>query len=134
MLSGEFGGDSLASLPDSKLYNGTMLLRKQSEQLLLALTSLDPLDSEAYKSIAPLPLPAGSRFIASWLHSSFLTWLCCLYRQNDLFGEKLILEARAPYEGKTYQALFVFPAASYGRFLPQALYSLNSFKVLKKAP
>ena len=134
LLSGEFGGDPLASLPDSKLYNGTMLLRKQSEQLLLALTLLDPLDSEAYKSIAPLPLPAGSRFIASWLHSSFLTWLCRLYRQNDLYGEKFIMEATAPFEGKTYQALFVFPAARFGHFLPQALYSLNSFKVLQKAP
>ena len=60
LLSGEFGGDPLASLPDSKLYNGTMLLRKQSEQLLLALTLLDPLDPFASACGQPL-----HRFLAA---------------------------------------------------------------------
>ncbi len=132
LLSRDFGSDPLGYLPDSDQYSGTMLLRCQSEQQLLAFTCLDPGDSQAFSSITPLPVPEDGRLLSSWWHSSFLTWFCRLSYQQNYHGDRLLLEAQAPYQGKTYQALFLFPVADYGRLLPQALYSLNSFKVLKR--
>ena len=44
-------------------------------------------------------------------------------------GNKLLLTAEAQQNNKTYQLLYVMPAMQADNYLPQAIYSLDSFKL-----
>lgn len=122
-----FGTNPLAQLPGAE---GSMLVRTASDVLMLAATVLDTGDSTSYKAAEPLPAYADAKLYCAWLHPGSLSWDCRLARHNDYHGDKLLLQAQTQQAGKTYQLLFVMPKAKQDIYLPQALYSLHSFKLL----
>lgn len=126
LLPQAFGSDPLAQLPAAQ---GAMLVRAASDTLMCAATVLDPTDTVSYDAQQPLPAYANKKLYCRWQHGTALVWDCTLSRHEDFYGDKLLLEASARQNGKTYQLLYVMPAEQMRIYLPQALYSLDSFAV-----
>ncbi len=121
-----FGKNPLADLPQAE---GAMLVRTADNTLMLAATVLDPADTASFKATEALPVYENAKVYWQWQHGNQLIWTCRLSAHNDYHGNKLLLTAEATQNGKTYQLLYVMPAAQADNYLPQALYSLDSFKV-----
>lgn len=121
-----FGKNPLADLPQAE---GAMLVRTAGNTLMLAATVLDPADTASFKATETLPVYENTKVYWQWQHGNQLIWTCRLSAHNDYHGNKLLLTAEAQQNGKTYQLLYVMPALQADNYLPQALYSLDSFKV-----
>lgn len=121
-----FGKNPLADLPQTE---GAMLVRTAGNNLMLAATVLDPTDTAAFKATAALPVYENAKVYWQWQHGSQFIWTCRLSAHNDYHGNKLLLTAEAQQNGKTYQLLYVMPAEQADNYLPQAIYSLDSFKL-----
>ena len=106
-----FGKNPLADLPQA---DGAMLVRTASNILMLAATVLDPADTTSFKATEALPVYENAKVYWQWQHGSQFIWNCRLSAHNDYHGNKL---------------LYVMPAAQADTYLPQALYSLDSFKL-----
>lgn len=121
-----FGKNPLADLPQTE---GAMLVRTAGNNLMLAATVLDPTDTAAFKATAALPVYENAKVYWQWQHGNQLIWTCRLSAHNDYHGDKLLLTAEAQQNGKTYQLLYVMPALQADNYLPQAIYSIDSFKL-----
>ena len=121
-----FGKNPLADLPQAE---GAMLVRTAGNTLMLAATVLDPADTASFKATEALPVYENAKVYWQWQHGIQFIWNCRLSAHNDYHGSKLLLTAEATQNGKTYQLLYVMPAAQADNYLPQALYSLDSFKL-----
>ena len=121
-----FGKNPLADLPQTE---GAMLVRTAGNNLMLAATVLDPTDTAAFKATAALPVYENAKVYWQWQHGNQLIWTCRLSSHNDYHGNKLLLTAEAQQNGKTYQLLYVMPALQADNYLPQAIYSIDSFKL-----
>lgn len=121
-----FGKNPLADLPQAE---GAMLVRTADNTLMLAATVLDPADTASFKATEALPVYENAKVYWQWQHGNQLIWTCRLSAHNDYHGNKLLLTAEAQQNGKTYQLLYVMPAMQADNYLPQAIYSLDSFKV-----
>ena len=121
-----FGKNPLAELPHTE---GAMLVRTASNILMLAATVLDAADTASFKATEALPVYENTKVYWQWQHGSQFIWNCRLSAHNDYHGNKLLLTAEAQQNGKTYQLLYVMPAAQADNYLPQAFYSLDSFKL-----
>ena len=121
-----FGKNPLADLPHTE---GAMLVRTASNILMLAATVLDAADTASFKATEALPVYENTKVYWQWQHGSQFIWNCRLSAHNDYHGNKLLLTAEAQQNGKTYQLLYVMPAAQADNYLPQAIYSLDSFKL-----
>lgn len=121
-----FGKNPLADLPHTE---GAMLVRTASNILMLAATVLDAADNASFKATEALPVYENTKVYWQWQHGSQFIWNCRLSAHNDYHGNKLLLTAEAQQNAKTYQLLYVMPAAQADNYLPQALYSLDSFKL-----
>lgn len=121
-----FGKNPLADLPQA---DGAMLVRTASNILMLAATVLDAADTASFKATEALPVYENAKVYWQWQHGNQFIWNCRLSAHNDYHGNKLLLTAEAQQNGKTYQLLYVMPAAQADTYLPQAIYSLDSFKV-----
>lgn len=121
-----FGNNPLADLPQAE---GAMLVRTASNILMLAATVLDPADTASFKATEALPVYENAKVYWQWQHGNQLIWTCRLSAHNDYHGNKLLLTAEAQQNGKTYQLLYVMPAMQADNYLPQAIYSLDSFKL-----
>ena len=121
-----FGNNPLADLPQAE---GAMLVRTAGNTLMLAATVLDPADTASFKATEALPVYENAKVYWQWQHSSQFIWTCRLSAHNDYHGDKLLLTAEAQLNGKTYQLLYVMPALQADNYLPQAIYSLDSFKL-----
>lgn len=121
-----FGKNPLADLPQTE---GAMLVRTAGNTLMLAATMLDPADTASFKATEALPVYENAKVYWQWQHGSQLIWTCRLSAHNDYHGDKLLLTAEAQQNGKTYQLLYVMPALQADNYLPQAIYSLDSFKL-----
>lgn len=121
-----FGKNPLADLPQTE---GAMLVRTAGNNLMLAATVLDPADTASFKATEALPVYENAKVYWQWQHGSQLIWTCRLSAHNDYHGDKLLLTAEAQQNGKTYQLLYVMPAMQADNYLPQAIYSLDSFKL-----
>lgn len=121
-----FGENPLADLPQAE---GAMLVRTADNTLMLAATVLDPADTASFKATEALPVYENAKVYWQWQHGNQLIWTCRLSAHNDYHGNKLLLTAEATQNGKTYQLLYVMPAAQADNYLPQAIYSLDSFKI-----
>ena len=119
-----FGKNPLADLPQAE---GAMLVRTAGNTLMLAATVLDPADTASFKATEALPVYENAKVYWQWQHGSQLIWTCRLSAHNDYHGDKLLLTAEAQQNGKTYQLLYVMPAKQTDNYLPQAIYSLDSF-------
>lgn len=125
-IPNSFGKNPLADLPQAE---GAMLVRTASNTLMLAATVLDPADTASFKATEALPVYENAKVYWQWQHGNQLIWTCRLSAHNDYHGNKLLLTAEAQQNGKTYQLLYVMPAMQADNYLPQALYSLDSFKL-----
>lgn len=125
-VSKAFGKNPLADLPQTE---GAMLVRTAGNNLMLAATVLDPADTASFKATEALPVYENAKVYWQWQHGSQLIWTCRLSAHNDYHGDKLLLTAEAQQNGKTYQLLYVMPALQADNYLPQAIYSLDSFKL-----
>ena len=121
-----FGKNPLADLPQAE---GAMLVRTAGNTLMLAATMLDPADTASLKATEALPVYENAKVYWQWQHGSQFIWTCRLSAHNDYHGDKLLLTAEAQQNGKTYQLLYVMPALQADNYLPQAIYSLDSFKL-----
>ena len=121
-----FGKNPLADLPQA---DGAMLVRTASNILMLAATVLDAADTASFKATEALPVYENAKVYWQWQHGSQFIWNCRLSAHNDYHGNKLLLTAEATQNGKTYQLLYVMPAMQADNYLPQAIYSLDSFKL-----
>lgn len=121
-----FGKNPLADLPQTE---GAMLVRTAGNNLMLAATVLAPADTASFKATEALPVYENAKVYWQWQHGSQLIWTCRLSAHNDYHGDKLLLTAEAQQNGKTYQLLYVMPAMQADNYLPQAIYSLDSFKL-----
>lgn len=121
-----FGKNPLADLPQAE---GAMLVRTAGNTLMLAATVLDPADTASFKATEALPVYENAKVYWQWQHGNQLIWTCRLSAHNDYHGNKLLLTAEAQQNGKTYQLLYVMPALQADNYLPQAIYSLDSFKL-----
>lgn len=121
-----FGKNPLADLPQTE---GAMLVRTAGNTLMLAATVLDPADTASFKATEALPVYENAKVYWQWQHGSQLIWTCRLSAYNDYHGNKLLLTAEAQQNGKTYQLLYVMPALQADNYLPQAIYSIDSFKL-----
>ena len=121
-----FGKNPLADLPQTE---GAMLVRTAGNNLMLAATVLDPTDTASFKATEALPVYENAKVYWQWQHGNQLIWTCRLSAHNDYHGDKLLLTAEAQQNGKTYQLLYVMPALQADNYLPQAIYSLDSFKL-----
>lgn len=121
-----FGANPLSGLPQTE---GAMLVRTAGNMLMCAVTMLDASDTVSFDAQQPLPKYENTKVYLHWQHGTALLWSCTLSRQNDYHGDKMLLEAEATQNGRTYQMLFVMPAQRYTDLLPQALYALDSFKL-----
>ena len=121
-----FGENPLAGLPQAE---GAMLVRTAGNTLMLAATVLDPADTASFKATEALPVYENAKVYWQWQHGNQLIWTCRLSAHNDYHGNKLLLTAEAQQNGKTYQLLYVMPAMQADNYLPQAIYSLDSFKL-----
>lgn len=125
-VSKAFGKNPLADLPQAE---GAMLVRTADNTLMLAATVLDPADTASFKATEALPVYENAKVYWQWQHGNQLIWTCRLSAHNDYHGNKLLLTAEAQQNGKTYQLLYVMPAMQADNYLPQAIYSLDSFKL-----
>lgn len=123
-----FGNNPLADLPQAE---GAMLVRTASNILMLAATVLDPADTASFKATEALPVYENAKVYWQWQHGNQLIWTCRLSAHNDYHGNKLLLTAEAQQNGKTYQLLYVMPALQADNYLSQAIYSLDSFKLIQ---
>lgn len=121
-----FGKNPLADLPQTE---GAMLVRTAGNTLMLAATVLDPADTASFKATEALPVYENAKVYWQWQHGNQLIWTCRLSAHNDYHGNKLLLTAEAQQNGKTYQLLYVMPSLQADNYLPQAIYSLDSFKL-----
>ena len=121
-----FGKNPLADLPQAE---GAMLVRTADTTLMLAATVLDPADTASFKATEALPVYENAKVYWQWQHGSQFIWNCRLSAHNDYHGNKLLLTAEAKQNDKTYQLLYVMPAMQADNYLPQAIYSLDSFKL-----
>lgn len=121
-----FGKNPLSDLPQAE---GAMLVRTAGNTLMLAATVLDPADTASFKATEALPVYENAKVYWQWQHGNQLIWTCRLSAHNDYHGNKLLLTAEAQQNGKTYQLLYVMPAMQADNYLPQAIYSLDSFKL-----
>lgn len=121
-----FGKNPLADLPQTE---GAMLVRTAGNNLMLAATVLDPADTASFKATEALPVYENAKVYWQWQHGNQLIWTCRLSAHNNYHGDKLLLTAEAQQNGKTYQLLYVMPALQADNYLPQAIYSLDSFKL-----
>lgn len=121
-----FGANPLSGLPQTE---GAMLVRTAGNMLMCAVTMLDAGDTVSFNAQQPLPKYESTNVYLHWQHGAALLWSCTLSRQNDYHGDKMLLEAEATQNGRTYQMLFVMPAQRYTDLLPQAVYALDSFKL-----
>lgn len=121
-----FGKNPLADLPQTE---GAMLVRTAGNTLTLAATVLDPADTASFKATEALPVYENAKVYWQWQHGNQLIWTCRLSAHNDYHGNKLLLTAEAQQNNKTYQLLYVMPAMQADNYLPQAIYSLDSFKL-----
>lgn len=121
-----FGANPLSGLPQTE---GAMLVRTAGNMLMCAVTMLDAGDTVSFDAQQPLPKYENTKVYLHWQHGTVLLWSCTLSRQNDYHGDKMLLEAEATQNGRTYQMLFVMPAQRYTDLLPQAVYALDSFKL-----
>lgn len=121
-----FGKNPLADLPQAE---GAMLVRTADNTLMLAATVLDPADTASFKATEALPVYENAKVYWQWQQGSQFIWTCRLSAHNDYHGDKLLLTAEAQLNGKTYQLLYVMPALQADNYLPQAIYSLDSFKL-----
>ena len=121
-----FGTNPLSGLPQTE---GAMLVRTAGNMLMYAVTMLDAGDTVSFNAQQPLPKYENTKVYLHWQHGTALLWSCTLSRQNDYHGDKMLLEAEATQNGRTYQMLFVMPAQRYTDLLPQAVYALHSFKL-----
>lgn len=121
-----FGKNPLADLPQTE---GAMLVRTAGNNLMLAATMLDPTDTASFKATEALPVYENAKVYWQWQHGNQLIWTCRLSAHNDYHGDKLLLTAEAQQNGKTYQLLYVMPVLQADNYLPQAIYSLDSFKL-----
>ena len=121
-----FGANPLSGLPQTE---GAMLVRTAGNMLMCAVTMLDAGDTVSFNAQQPLPKYENTKVYLHWQHGVNLLWSCTLSRQNDYHGDKMLLEAEATQNGRTYQMLFVMPAKRYTDLLPQAVYALDSFKL-----
>lgn len=121
-----FGKNPLADLPQTE---GAMLVRTAGNNLMLAATVLDPADTASFKATEALPVYENAKVYWQWQHGNQLIWTCRLIAHNDYHGNKLLLTAEAQQNGKTYQLLYVMPALQADNYLPQAIYSIDSFKL-----
>ena len=121
-----FGANPLSGLPQTE---GAMLVRTAGNMLMCAVTMLDAGDTVSFDAQQPLPKYENTKVYLHWQHGAALLWNCTLSRQNDYHGDKILLEAEATQNGRTYQMLFVMPAKRYTDLLPQAVYALDSFKL-----
>ena len=121
-----FGKNPLADLPQTE---GAMLVRTAGNTLMLAATVLDPADTASFKATEALPVYENAKVYWQWQHGNQLIWTCRLSAHNDYHGNKLLLTAEAQQNGKTYQLLYVRPALQADNYRPQAIYSLDSFKL-----
>lgn len=121
-----FGANPLSGLPQTE---GAMLVRTAGNMLMCAVTMLDADDTVSFDAQQPLPKYENTKVYLHWQHGTALLWSCTLSRQNDYHGDKMLLEAEAMQHGRTYQMLFVMPAQRYTDLLPQAVYTLDSFKL-----
>lgn len=119
-----FGANPLSGLPQTE---GAMLVRTAGNMLMCAVTMLDAGDTVSFNAQQPLPKYENTKVYLHWQHRAGLLWSCTLSHQNDYHGDKMLLEAEATQNGKTYQMLFVMPAKRYTDLLPQAVYALDSF-------
>lgn len=123
-----FGENPLAGLPQAE---GAMLVRTAGNTLMLAATVLDPADTASFKATEALPVYENAKVYWQWQHGNQLIWTCRLSAHNDYHGNKLLLTAEAQQNGKTYQLLYVMPALQADNYLSQAIYSLDSFKLIQ---
>lgn len=121
-----FGANPLSGLPQTE---GAMLVRTAGNMLMCAVTMLDAGDTVSFNAQQPLPKYENTKVYLHWQHGAAILWSCTLSRQNDYHGDKMLLEAEATQNGRTYQMLFVMPAQRYTDLLPQAVYALDSFKL-----
>ncbi len=121
-----FGSDPLSALPQAA---GPMLVRAADNNLLLSVNIIDPQDTQHYQATQALPDFPDKKLLWKWPHSAWLEWNCSLSEHQDYYGQKLLLQAQSVHNGKTYELLYIFPAGQYATYLPQALYSLNSFRL-----
>ena len=121
-----FGANPLSGLPQTE---GAMLVRTAGNMLMCAVTMLDAGDTVSFDAQQPLLKYENTKVYLHWQHGTALLWSCTLSRQNDYHGDKMLLEAEATQNGRTYQMLFVMPAQRYTDLLPQAVYALDSFKL-----
>ncbi len=121
-----FGANPLSGLPQTE---GAMLVRTAGNMLMCAVTMLDAGDTVSFNAQQPLPKYENTKVYLHWQHGAALLWSCTLSRQNDYHGDKMLLEAEATQNGRTYQILFVMPTQRYTDLLPQAVYALDSFKL-----
>lgn len=121
-----FGANPLSGLPQTE---GAMLVRTAGNMLMCAVTMLEAGDTVSFNAQQPLPKYENTKVYLHWQHGAALLWSCTLSRQNDYHGDKMLLEAEATQNGRTYQMLFVMPAQRYTDLLPQAVYALDSFKL-----
>lgn len=121
-----FGANPLSGLPQTE---GAMLVRTAGNMLMCAVTMLDAGDTVSFNAQQPLPKYESTKVYLHWQHGVNLLWSCTLSRQNDYHGDKMLLEAEATQNVRTYQMLFVMPAQRYTDLLPQAVYALDSFKL-----
>lgn len=121
-----FGKNPLADLPQAE---GAMLVRTAGNTLMLAATVLDAADTASFKATEALPVYENAKVYWQWQHGNQLIWTCRLSAHNDYHGNKLLLTAEAQQNNKTYQLLYVMPAMQADNYLPQAIYSLDSFKL-----
>lgn len=121
-----FGKNPLADLPQAE---GAMLVRTAGNTLMLAATVLDPADTASFKATEALPVYENAKVYWQWQHGNQLIWTCRLSAHNDYHGNKLLLTAEAQQNNKTYQLLYVMPSLQADNYLPQAIYSLDSFKL-----
>lgn len=121
-----FGKNPLADLPQTE---GAMLVRTAGNTLMLAATVLDPADTASFKATEALPVYENAKVYWQWQHGNQLIWTCRLSAHNDYHVNKLLLTAEAQQNNKTYQLLYVMPSLQADNYLPQAIYSLDSFKL-----
>ncbi len=134
-----FGEDQLAGY-----VQGPMLLHATNDNLFAAVSMQDPNNTESYSQASPLPDYADKKVWWRWVLNAPLpanaqvgntaqkvnaVWNCSLSTYSDFIGDKVILQAETQIAGKTYQQLYVMPAADMYTLLPQALQSLASMKL-----
>lgn len=125
-----FGINPLADLPNTE---GAMIVRIADNNLMLAVTVINSEDTISFNPIQNLPKYDNTKICLQWQHENTIIWNCCLQRHKDYYGDKVVLKANSQQPNKTYELIFVMPALEYDILLPQALYAINSFKLLGSA-